>query len=172
MDETFYHTLRVGIPPAGGVRFGIDRLLIILTDSSDIIDVIPFSTYHESQKSSQLLIGVFDCQDLPIPEHTLNLRRQRHERHVILRVFIDGSTYDIDPSIDIGLAPTLPIAHWDGTSNTATMASLKHLRVYRPHSLHERILSQLRSKLFRGNPKEFYIAIDKWLADTRSHQSP
>ena len=116
--------------------------------------------------TSQLLIGVFDWQDLPI------LRSQRHERHVILRVFIDGSTYDIDPSIDIGLAPTLPIAHWDGTSNTATMASLKHLRVYRPHSLHERILSQLRSKLFRGNPKEFYIAIDKWLADTRSHQSP
>ena len=56
--------------------------------------------------TSQLLIGVFDWQDLPIPEHVLSLRRQRHERHVILRVFIDGSTYDIDPSIDIGLAPT------------------------------------------------------------------
>ncbi|MFC2709439.1 MAG: amino acid--tRNA ligase-related protein [Candidatus Saccharibacteria bacterium] len=52
MDETFYHTLRVGMPPAGGVGFGIDRLLIILTDSSDIIEVIPFSTYHESQKSN------------------------------------------------------------------------------------------------------------------------
>ena len=52
MDETFYHTLRVGIPPAGGVGFGIDRLLIILTDYSDIIEVIPFSTYHESQKSN------------------------------------------------------------------------------------------------------------------------
>lgn len=121
--------------------------------------------------TSQLLIGVFDWQDLPIPERILNLRRQRHERHVILRVFIDGSTYDIDPSIDIGLAPTLPIAHWDGTSNTATMASLKHLRVYRPHSLHERILSRLRRKLFRGNSKEFYTEIDKWLADTRAHQS-
>ena len=121
--------------------------------------------------TSQLLIGVFDWKDLPIPEHILNLRRQRHERHVILRVFIDGSTYNIDPSIDIGLAPTLPIAHWDGTSNTATMASLKHLRVYRPHSLHERILSRLRRKLFRGNSKEFYTEIDKWLADTRVHQS-
>lgn len=52
MDETFYHTLRVGIPPVGGVGFGIDRLLIILTDSSDIIEVIHFSTYHESQKSN------------------------------------------------------------------------------------------------------------------------
>ena len=52
MDETFYHTLRVGMPPAGDVGFGIDRLLIILTDSSNIIEVIPFSTYHESQKSN------------------------------------------------------------------------------------------------------------------------
>lgn len=121
--------------------------------------------------TSQLLIGVFDWQDLPIPEHTLNLRRQRHERHVILRVFIDGSTYNIDPSIDIGLAPTLPIAHWDSTSNTATMVSLKHLHIYRPHSLHERILSRLRRNLFRDNPKEFYTEIDKWLADTRAHQS-
>lgn len=52
MDKTSYHALRVGMPPAGGVGFGIDRLLMILTDSSDIIDVIPFSTYHESQKSN------------------------------------------------------------------------------------------------------------------------
>ena len=89
--------------------------------------------------TSQLLIGVFDWQDLPIPEHTLNLRRQRHERHVILRVFIDGSTYDIDPSIDIGLAPTLPIAHWDGTSSTATMASLKQITKIGRASCRERV---------------------------------
>ena len=52
MDETFYYALRVGMSPAGGVGFGIDRLLMILTNSSDIIDVVPFSTYHESQKSN------------------------------------------------------------------------------------------------------------------------
>lgn len=52
MDETFYHALRVGMPPAGGVGFGIDRLLMILTNSNDIIDVVPFSTYHESQKDN------------------------------------------------------------------------------------------------------------------------
>ena len=121
--------------------------------------------------TSQLLIGVFDWQDLPIPEHTLNLRRQQRERHVILRVFIDEFAYDIDPSIDIGLAPILPIACWDSKSSTTTMVPLRRLHIYRPHSLHERILSRLRRKLFRGNPKEFYTAIDKWLADTRAHQS-
>ena len=52
MDETFYHALRVDMLLAGGVGFGIDRLLMVLTDSSDIIDVVPFFTYHESQKSN------------------------------------------------------------------------------------------------------------------------
>ncbi|MGD8373610.1 MAG: hypothetical protein PVI21_02010 [Candidatus Woesebacteria bacterium] len=48
MDATFYHALRVGMPPASGVGFGIDRLLMILTDNAIITEVAPFSTYHES----------------------------------------------------------------------------------------------------------------------------
>ena len=35
--------------------------------------------------TSQLLIGVFDWQDLQIPEHILKIRRQQYERHVICR---------------------------------------------------------------------------------------
>lgn len=118
--------------------------------------------------TSQLLIGVFDWQDLQIPENILKIRRQQHERHVILRVFIDEFAYDIDPSIDIGLAPMLPIACWDGKSSTTTMAPLRRLRIYRPYSLHERILSQLRRKVFRSNPEGFYAAIDAWLATMRA----
>ncbi|MCP9492611.1 MAG: hypothetical protein NNC23_02850 [Candidatus Nanosynbacter sp. P2B_S1_bin.0.1] len=117
--------------------------------------------------TSQLLIGVFDWQDLQIPEHILKIRRQQYERHVILRVFIDEFAYDVDPSIDIGLTPTLPMACWDGKSSTTTMVPLRCLRVYRPHSLHERILSQLRRKIFRSNPESFYTAIDIWLATIR-----
>lgn len=48
MDATFYHALQVGMPPASGVGFGIDRLMMVLTNSNQIIDVAPFSTYHES----------------------------------------------------------------------------------------------------------------------------
>lgn len=117
--------------------------------------------------TSQLLIGVFDWQDLQIPEHILKICRQQYERHVILRVFIDEFAYDVDPSIDIELTPVLPMACWDGKSSTTTMAPLRRLRVYRPHSLHERILSQLRRKIFRSNPESFYTAIDIWLATIR-----
>jgi len=48
MDPNFYHALQVGMPPSSGVGFGIDRLLMILTNSAKIYETIPFSTYHEN----------------------------------------------------------------------------------------------------------------------------
>ena len=48
MDPNFYHALQVGMPPASGVGFGIDRLLMILTNSDKIYDTAAFSTYHEN----------------------------------------------------------------------------------------------------------------------------
>ena len=108
--------------------------------------------------TSQLLIGVFDWQDLQIPEHILKTRRQQYERHVILRVFIDEFAYDVDPSIDIGLTPMLPMTCWDGKSSTTTMAPLRYLRVYRPHSLHERyfIHNYERKIISKSTPRVLY----------------
>lgn len=53
MDEHFDHALRIGMPPASGVGIGIDRLLKFLVDKKCIFDVIPFSTYHESQRETR-----------------------------------------------------------------------------------------------------------------------